>query len=116
MRLQEQHDMCRHVWADFHPFIDHSTLPAWDAFLCPSLYKSQTLPMAASLARYVAMFYLSSVVRYRPDLLDDRDFALDAWFSNRLPKESAIHLLLNAISGIEGRASVFGSSVGSARV
>jgi hypothetical protein len=109
------HAACRDVWAGLSPYVDHSTDPGLDALLCPSLYRSRPVPMPASLARYATMFYLSSVVRYRPELLDDREYASAAWLANRVPRETAICLLLNAVSGIEGRPYVFAGAKGTGR-
>ena len=98
----------RQAWEQLSPFIDYSTDPAVDAVLCASLYRNRRLVLPPSLARYLATFFLSSVVRYRPDLLDPRDHGADSLLSESVAKDTAIPLLINAINGIEPHPHLFG--------
>jgi hypothetical protein len=104
--------VCQRMWAGLTPYIAASADPTLDAVLCSSLYKSRALHVPPSLARYAALFYLSSVVRYRPELLDPHDFGKESWLSDRVPIETALPLLVDAVSGIEARRYVFGSAAG----
>src|SRR4029453_17307614 len=58
------------LWGSLRDVIDEPSVEGFDALLCSSLYKTRILPMPASLARYALMFYVSSLVRYKPSQLD----------------------------------------------
>jgi len=89
------------VWNALHLIIDEPTVEAYDVFLCPSLFKSRMLPMPASLARYALMFYVSSLVRYKPSQLDPQTYARQAWILDSFTDLAAPLLIRAALSGIE---------------
>lgn len=62
-----------------------------------SLRKSSLLAVPPDLARYAAMFYLSSVVRYKPSRLE-----ADGWILDAFSTEAGVHLLRAAVWGITG--------------
>ena len=68
--------------------------------MSPSLLRSRWLPIPPSLARYVLMFYLSSLVRYAPTKLDPRRQPDQAWLFDAFAGESHIPLLVNALNGM----------------
>lgn len=78
-----------------------------DAWICPSIYKSRMLPMPPSLARYVAIFYASSLVRYRPSMFDTQNFPENAYLFDAVARECALPLLVDVLSGLEGRPQIF---------
>jgi hypothetical protein len=70
----------------------------------PSLYKSRWLPMRPDLSRYSAMFYCSSVARYRPSMLSAaNDGGGPAWLLGGFVSEARIHLLRDAVRGVTGQ-------------
>jgi hypothetical protein len=89
------------VWNALHLIIDEPTIEAYDVLLCPSLFKSRMLPMPASLARYALMFYVSSLVRYKPSQLDPQTHARQAWILDSFTDLAAPLLIRAALSGIE---------------
>lgn len=73
-----------------------------DFLLSMSLFKSRRLDLPSPLARYVLIFWLSSVVRYRPSLLDPITRSSEAWIADSLAAETPVHLLAAALAGIQG--------------
>ena len=67
-----------------------------------SLMKSKPLVIPVDLARYAAMFYLSSLVRYNPASLDAKFESKQAWLMNSLAQEVPLNLLIGALIGIRG--------------
>ena len=59
--------------------------------------------MPPDLARYAAMFYCSSVARYRPSLLHADAQGEGAWILNTFVMEARLLLLRSAVQGITGR-------------
>ena len=59
-----------HAGTQLRQIVDEPTDEIADGLLCPSLYSSHMLPMPSGLARYALMFYVSSLVRYKPTHLD----------------------------------------------
>jgi hypothetical protein len=98
---------CLRTWQKLAPFVDESTLDAYDALLCPSLYVARSLPMLCSLARYALMFYVSSLVRYKPSQLDPITRAEQAWLLDAFVSQARVPLLHNALTGITGKIHVF---------
>jgi hypothetical protein len=68
-----------------------------------SLLRSKWLPMRPDLARYAAMFYCSSVARYRPSMIFGDDDGLATWILGAFVDEARIHLLRDAVRGVTGR-------------
>jgi hypothetical protein len=58
--------------------------------------------MPASLARYAIMYYVSSLVRYKPSALDRSLRGTQAWLLDAFTYEAALPLLQNALSAIQG--------------
>ena len=69
----------------------------------PSLRRTKWLPMPPDLARYAAMYYCSSVVRYRPSLLHDDSEGNAAWILNTFVTEARLLLLRSVVEGITGQ-------------
>jgi YaaC-like Protein len=72
-----------------------------DAYLTPSLYKISYLPMPASLARYAIMFYASSLVRYRPAMLDAQFVPEQSYLFDAIARECALPILADVVSALE---------------
>lgn len=75
-----------------------------DFVLTPSLVKSSDMPMPPALARYALMFYVSSLVRYRPSILDPVRHPETAWLIDSFMSQSPMALLLEAAQGIARRS------------
>jgi hypothetical protein len=75
--------------------------------LTHSLSKSDPLVVPLGLVRYAAMYYLSSLVRYRPSLLDQNSQGAIAWVMDSFVKEVPDSLLINAVGGISNSALFF---------
>lgn len=71
-----------------------------DAWLVPSLYKTRKVPMPPSIARYLAMFYASSLVRYRPSMFDSQLFPEQAILFDSLARETAVPILRDTRAGL----------------
>jgi hypothetical protein len=78
--------------------VDTTTDYHRDALYCPSLYATKMVPMPASLARYAAVFYLSSLVRYRPDRLDPMIHGGDAWLMDSLADASPVQIMAASLN------------------
>ena len=95
------------AWNQLYPYVDESTQESYDALICPSLFKSREMPMPASLARYALMFYVSSLVRYRPSELDPSTKAEQSWLLDAFVSQARGPLLQTALSGIVGKTHFF---------
>lgn len=71
--------------------------------LAPSLAGDRWLGMRPDLARYAAVYYCSSVVRYRPSLLHSGASNEAAWLLNAFVDEARLPLLRSAVLGVTGR-------------
>lgn len=78
-----------------------------DGILTHSLYKSKNLVLPLGLARYAAIYYLSSLVRYKPAALDPRGQGQQAWLMDSFTSEVTTGLLANAVEGITGEITTF---------
>jgi len=63
--------------------------------------------MPVSLARYASLFYLSSLVRYKPSSLDPQSQGKQAWLFDSFVSECALALLTEATDGITGKTTFF---------
>jgi hypothetical protein len=95
------------TWNALRDMINESTDVFFDAVLAPSLYRSRMLAMPPSLARYALMFYVSSLVRYKPSALDLEARGKEAWLLDSFTRQASLPLLHAALSGIEGRPFLF---------
>jgi len=97
------------TWNALRDMIDESTEGFFDALLAPSLYRtrSRMLFMPPSLARYALMFYVSSLVRYKPSALDRETHGKQAWVLDSFTRQASLPLLHAALSGIEGKPFLF---------
>jgi len=95
------------AWKALAGIADFSHLPTHDFIVCPHLYESRPWPMPASLAAYATLFYVSSLVRYAPSLLDPRDNPRQAWLLSAAPAEVAPLLLHAAVNRIDATHSFY---------
>lgn len=83
-----------------HPYVNDPVKEPADFVITPSLHKRTSLPMPQDLARYALMFYVSSLVRYKPSALDPVRAASAAWLLDSFTRETPIYLLSAALGGI----------------
>lgn len=102
LRIEYVVEQIRSVWQALDPVIDFSHYPGLDFFLCPHLYRTREFPMPTSLAAYAALFYVSSLVRYAPSLVDPHEHPEQAWLLASVPSETAPFLLHSAVNRILG--------------
>jgi YaaC-like Protein len=95
------------TWQSLNGIVDESVEEGDDASLSVGMYRAKLMPMPPSLARYALMFYVSSLVRYKPDQLDPRTHAQQQWMLAAFTKQSANHLVHAALSGIRSRHHQF---------
>lgn len=73
----------------------------------PSVRKSENFFLPLSLARYMSMFYMSSLVRYRPSAIDPVREGEQAWLADSFARETPTHLLADAVEFITGEPAYF---------
>nr|WP_046285603.1 YaaC family protein [Mycobacterium sp. UM_NZ2] len=78
-----------------------------DALITPYLYKTKTLVMPPSLARYAVTYYASSLVRYRPSAFDADRSPVQAYLFDAVARECAVPMLIDTLSRLEGRPQLF---------
>ncbi|MFT2693475.1 YaaC family protein [Clavibacter zhangzhiyongii] len=78
-----------------------------DFTLTPSVVKSRNLVIPLDLVRYAAMYYLSSIVRYKPVALDPISQGVQAWLMDSFTREVPHDLLANSIMGIRNSQLTF---------
>ncbi|WP_411699155.1 YaaC family protein [Conyzicola sp.] len=76
----------------------------------PTLRKSHPLVLPLDLARYAAMYYLSSVVRYKPAALDPVSQGAQAWLMDSFTREVPSDLLANMVMGVRGTKILFNAA------
>jgi hypothetical protein len=69
------------------------------------------LPMTPAVARYALMYYLSSVVRYKPSILSSNRHPDYSWLLEAFVNNAPINLITNASDGVRGKWSIFGFRV-----
>lgn len=72
-----------------------------------TLRKSSSFVLPLSLARYVATFYMSSLVRYKPASLDPQREGEQAWLADSFSAEVPTHMLAEAVENISGIPAYF---------
>lgn len=87
--------------------LSRATNESYDAWITPSLYKQDFIPMPSSLARYALLYYASSLVRYRPSMLDPELYPEQSYLFDAIARECALPILIDTISELEGRDQVF---------
>ncbi|MEV8517595.1 YaaC family protein [Dactylosporangium sp. NPDC051484] len=91
--------------APFGPSLDNCIDDHADAFFWP---KCNGILMTPSIARYVLMYYLSSVVRYKPSILTPARFPEYAWVFESFINSSALNIVTNSVDGITGQWHMYG--------
>jgi hypothetical protein len=97
------------TWNDLVGLIDDGVDDQDDAMLASSLSGARFLPMPPSLARYALMYYVSSLVRYKPDQLDPRFQPEQQWLLAAFVDQARTPLLRAALTGIRNRRHMFHS-------
>jgi hypothetical protein len=93
-------EMLRDTGEFLRPVQNHS--PYSHDEWAPSLRRTSWLPMPSDMARYAAMFYCSSVARYRPAMLHEDREGEASWILTSFVAEAQIMLLRSALQGITG--------------
>jgi hypothetical protein len=78
-----------------------------DFWLTPTVAKSTPLTVPLDLVRYAAVYYLSSIVRYKPAALDPAKEGAQSWLMDSFAREVPQELLANTIAGIRGEHMYF---------
>ena len=99
--------ICAKTNATLGPFIDLPSEEGADATLTPSHLGNRMLPMPAGLARYAVMFYLSSLVRYKPTHVDLNLNSAQHWLMSAFADQAGIRMLQSMLSGITGRWHIY---------
>jgi hypothetical protein len=89
------------------PYLTSSLDVKYQFLLSGTVSKSDARALPASLARYALMYYVSSVVRYKPSLLDSQYFRESTWMLDSFTHESPIHMLARASEGIRQETRTF---------
>jgi hypothetical protein len=90
----------------FKHSVDNPIEDRADAIFFPKL---NGLPMTSSLARYALMFYLSSVVRYKPSILSRNRYPDLSWILEAFVQAAPMNLVTNASDGIRGKWNIYGT-------
>lgn len=77
--------------------------------MAPSLVGGEFLPMPPDLARYASIFYLSSVIRYKPSRVSEDAKTDDPWLLSALVAEAGVHLVRSFLDQISGTQYLFAS-------
>lgn len=107
LRTPDYYGAAMHLRAEMGPYVSNPIQAPVDAFLTPGLFRGRRFPMPVELARYALMFYLSSLVRYKPSMLDPVHEATNAWLFDSFARETPLRMLGDAVCGILGRPLVF---------
>jgi hypothetical protein len=91
--------------------IDASQDALIDVLLFPKLYSNRKTVITPSLARYLILFYLSNLVRYKPSMLDRRSHPEQAWLMDAFADQVAINVLAGFLDGISGMEHRFNSTM-----
>ncbi len=89
------------------PYLDEPLSNGADALLRHGLWKSKSDPLTLFLIRYALMFYLSSVVRYKPAALDPTRQGQQAWLMDSFAREVPDNLLCGFLTGLSNRSVRF---------
>lgn len=101
LSVSDMDTVCDRARTEWAPFIG---IPMYGLIQgAPSQRKTRLLPMPPDLARYAAIYYLSSVVRYKPSRLDDQGRSEAAWLMDTFSFEASLHIIRAALAGITGR-------------
>lgn len=100
------------IFADCHGFMSGYCLPIsckddYDFLLFMPLKKNYQIPFNDTLASYVIMFYLGSLVRYFPHYLESLLNSKHAWIIERFSKSIGVLFLRNINSLIMGKNLIF---------
>lgn len=101
----ESNSVCERLIQELAPVVGTPTYG--NDHVAPSLMKTDFLPMPGDLARYALIFYVSSVVRYKPSRVDAETGGHSTWILDAFTSESRLHLLRAALTGITGKVFNF---------
>lgn len=76
-------------------------------FCTPSLTPDAMVPLTPALASYALMYYVSSVVRYKPYQLYSEANGLERWILNAYVTQAPQRLLFSALNGISAQQNLF---------
>ena len=88
-------------------FMSNPYEDGFDFLLAAPLRRNLQIPMNEIIAIYLVMFFLGSLVRYRPDYLERIFASKDAWIIERFAKAAPVTFLRYARNLIDGRNFVY---------
>lgn len=103
----------RNVFIPLESFRGHLGNPInWlgDGLLCPTLPRTD-LPMNPSIARYALFYYLSSLVRYKPSVLDQRKYPDFSWVFDSFCRMTPLHSVVDATDGVTEAWNFYGNTM-----
>jgi hypothetical protein len=95
-------DVCDQTFTNIGAIISGFDSYEFDAMITSGVYRSELWPMPGYIARYALLYYLSSLVRYRPEKLDPAVRATQAWLLEAFVEQSPPHSLECALGAIRG--------------
>jgi hypothetical protein len=98
------------TWNNLRGYIDDGEDDVCDALLAASFSGVKLQPMPPALARYALMYYVSSLVRYKPEQLDPRVNPEQHWLLAAFVDQARTQLLRSALSGIRNVRHLFYST------
>jgi hypothetical protein len=81
------------IWTELAGIVEASGDTTYDGFLLPSVSENRLQPLPTGLSRYIAFYYVSALVRYRPSALDPVTKPLQAWLLGSFTRQAGLPLL-----------------------
>ncbi|MFZ2228592.1 MAG: YaaC family protein [Candidatus Nanopelagicaceae bacterium] len=91
------------------PYLSEPIAYPAEFMITQSIYKSKSLTIPLSLIRYAALFYLSSLVRYKPAAIDSLYEPEQAWLMDSMSREIPLNIIIGLLMGIRGGSVQFES-------
>lgn len=79
----------------------------FEGLLLPSISESELVPLPSGLARYAAMFLVSSLVRYAPSTLQPDEHPRQAYYLDSFTRQSPVRLLADFVSNMVSPALLY---------
>lgn len=99
-RASDFAEICTETNRTLRGLIDLPSEEGTDAAVTPSHVKVRMVPMPAGLARYAVLYYLSSLVRYRPTQVAINP--TQHWLMAAFADQASLPTLQSMLSGITG--------------
>lgn len=89
--------------ANLRPYLERPLSEQFEAGLALSLYASREFVLPTALARYIFVYYASSLVRYNPARINHNLSPIQATLVDAFADQSFLPLLVDALCGIENK-------------